>query len=677
MLGFPPLVAQGQSSHGSALFRLTPVGQPAWQLIVELGPRSQALEKINDLRFYRLFLAGLGVRPLRKEPWDLLLSSAELKAESTRWVLQDPAGKIQASGAGLPSSEELENVLRKSLGALPWDTLEAVLRVEPQHGEARLALAEWALGSEALEARQNSTSYSVPLMRYSSRWTLVSDGMAKLLAVPDWPSQLDLGGEEAAGRLGVQLRRGTSNSLLERMAMEVLEALRGDPANERLQRNLAYLIPLLSRDSAERMVGEVDGVKPLPGQEWPPLPLIHPQMGVFRKLEKWGEVRQFAAAWSRPADRLFLNPQRWQGHVLREATLRAYQFQAESWMDGWGMLPPAMDSLRQEAGSSYREMAKLMLSGANLPRDPDFIKELGELANRSPLPIPPMPAPFPPWNFKVRNPADLTRFKEAFDTSMGLLPWLPVERTFAVKGDLLLAVSVSLGPEAMDIGPEFPAPETLADRLRAARPGRLFAAWDHVSGDPDAPGPRIQRIGLLLERMPVRTAESVLADDLRRVSLGADLQNWELDENLWFTSAQKAIPAVEDRLRHWPLDAPRWAALAFWTAFLPNHRGPITLAEQLPSWKTGLDFSLCLPPDLHAKVGEQLQSRHAWPQMRAWFELAWEHLRNMKTTDTRRTALMQELGPVLVSFLDRAYTGLGKVGERRTLKDEWKHLQEP
>ncbi len=660
------MIAQGLAQHGSALFRLTPEEQPAWQLWFEVGPWSQDFRNIWDPRFGRLLLAGLGGGTLRKEAWGRLLSSADLKPESTRWVLQDPLGKIQASGSGLPSAEVLETTLRKVMGALPWDALEAVLREEPQHGEGRLVMAEWALMSGAWESRFSA-----------SRVALATDAMNKLLAIPDWPSQLDLNGEEAAGRLGAQLKRRDSNAPIERMATEVLEALRADPANELLQRNLAFLIPLLSSNQAERMVGDLESVKPLPGQAWPPLLLVHPVVYFFQKQKKWMEVRHHAADWSRPVDRLFLNPRTWDERVRREATLRAYGFQADSWIDGWDVLQPALDSLRKESGANYRDVAKLMLAGAHLPDDPELVKELRDLANRPSLPTPPRSAPLPPWRLKARTPADLTHLKAVFDTRMGLLPWLPVERTFELKADLSSAVTVSLGAETVDVGQEFPVPETLADLLRASRPGRLFVASDHVAEDPEAPGPRFQRMELLLERMPVREAETVLAEDLSRLSLGADVKTWDLDENLWFSSAKRAIPDVEDRLRHWPLDAPRWAALAFWTSFIPSHRGPIMLAEQLPSWKSGLGFSLCLPAELHAKVGDQLQSRHAWLQMCAWFEPAWDQLRGLKSTDPRRTPLMKELGPVLTSFLDRAYAALGRAGERAGLKDEWRRLQAP
>ena len=673
------LHAQKISGHGLSLFKLTPEGTTPWRLMLLSVPGKMSNLGETDPGFIRLVLSGLEVRGLTKDPWQRFLSESgpNLDPKTIHWLLLDSAFKIQASGSGLPDSTSVENLLRKELGALPWDTLDAVLRAEPQHGEARLALAEWAL------AWATPDNFSNPEFKVSWQSRMFinqrsgsDEALGKLLAVHDWPSQLDLGGDGAGRRLGSLLKKGASPSRIEEMSNQVLDALRADPANDLLQGNLAFLFPLLPLDKAERLLGDVETLEPLPGQVWPPLPLIHASVDLFRRQVRWIEIPHRMAAWSRPEDPLFLTNGRWDKHIVREATLRAYGLQAESWLEGWDKLPPALNTLREMAGNNYHEMAKLLLAKANLPAGNfEFLKKIADLVARPALSPPAMPSPTPPWRVKVRGKADLAHLREAFDTRMVLLPWLPSERFFELTPNLETPIALFLGNERIESGPDFPVPETLADTLRANRSGKLFAVWERASKEPEAPGPRNQRLGLMLERMPVRALETYLAVDLSKESRGADLLDWDLDENLWFIQSRHAIPEVEDRLRHWPLDASRWVALAFWTSFIPNHPGPISLAEQLPSWRAGLSVQLCLPAQIHVQLADEFQRRRAWNQLRRWFEPAWLELRNLKLADPRRKALVDDLGSLFVSSLQHSYRELGTKGELRSLTEEWDRMR--
>jgi hypothetical protein len=181
----------------------------------------------------------------------------------------------------------------------------------------------------------------------------------------------------------------------------------------------------------------------------------------------------------------------------------------------------------------------------------------------------------------------------------------------------------------------------------------------------------------MMERMPARALETFLAVDLSKESRGADLQDWNLDENLWFVQSQHAIPNVEDHLRHWPMDAARWVALAFWTSFIPNHPGPVALAEELPSWNAGFSVQLCLPAHIHSQLADEFQRRRAWTPMRKWFEAAWMDLRKLQPKDPRRKALVEDLGALFVSSLERCYVNLGNKGALRSLRDDWNNAWAP
>lgn len=708
LLGLP-LQAQTDGPRGLALFSLAAPRTSTWRLVVEGRPFFQAQLGVSDARWARLVVVGLQTEAAGSGRIAALMQGSGLDEPRTQWVLLDPGGALRASGAGLPDLNQVEEALRKGMGALPWDTLEALLQAHPDQGEARLAMAELAL---ALSAPWHFRDPR-PMARYEAWLPAGRTLLEKLLSVPEWPWQVDLASEpvpesprapmgapeirplerrhEQAGvsrpepeskttgrgptRLGSRLR-GQAPKLqdyLLRMAQEVVDALASDTDHARLQVNLAFLIRILESESAQRLMGEIDRVEPLPGQAWPPLPLIHAQTFVLRRMGKWEELKYQALAWSRGLDRLFLDPGAWQRHLLREATLKAYGAMARSWQEGWEILPGAFTELRGRAGSSYSELTRLVLDGAQLPPLPSKEREdLFKQAALPPLPAPAMPATLPPWRIEVRDPKDLPRLKGAFDTAPSLLQWLPSERLFALHPSQAQPWVLSLGLEPKGSRETLPLPEALGEVLAGGRPGRLWVASDRVGHQPDAPGPRRFRIGYLLQRMPCRALESMLAKDLSLARLGAELNREDLDENLWFTESQRAIPALEEHLRRWPMDGERWGALAFWTAFLPAHRGPAALADDLPPFQPGLSFRLSLPVSVHERVGQQLKRQKAWAALRAWFEPAWEGLRGLKPEGE---ALVRELQPTIQTYLDAAYANLGLSGQGRLLQEAGRELE--
>ncbi len=731
-------VAQEEATpRGLTLFALTKPSTGAWRLVT-LGPAFTAsLYRRPDLSWARLGVSGLRMESTQAEGMLALGERAGLKDTPTQWLLLDPAGQLQASGVGQPSLLEVEGALRKRLGALPWDALEGLLRERPDHGEACLARAEFTL---VLAGRSYFGDPRPRTMNYTVLLPQAQDALEKLLAVPGWPWQVELslnpfprnrlggapevtlterrqelGGSreyasdpkdatapltrQASATSGTPWVPGAIGPLptalplarllfedardfsphLQRMAKEVLAALASDPASPRLQGNAAFLLRTLAEvdtEKADRLLVDLAGVVPLPGQAWPPLPVIHAAANVLGGYSRWAELLDTMRVWSRQPERLFLDPSTWSQHLQREGTLRAYAATARSWQEGWDILPAALTDLRRQTGGHYSELARLALGWARLPLAPSDEREaLFKQAFLPPQAPPPMPAPFPAWQLEVKNPTDLDFLREASARRASLNQWLPTEWHLLPRPSLNQAWRLSLGEAASTGDEELPAPEALADRLLAGRPGRLWVASDRVGRAPESLGPLRLRISLLLQRMPCRDLEPMLAGDLSRSLLGAALSPDGLDESLWFTEARHAIPAIEEHLQRWPVDDERWGALAFWTAFVPAHRGPIELAEHMPSLRAGLPTQLCLPPAVHVRVTEQLQRRKAWVALRAWCEPAWEGLLSLGNSAEPGRTLLRDLGPVVAGPLEAAYAALGQTGLRRRLQEARRDLE--
>lgn len=590
-----------------------------------------------------------------------------------RWALLDPDGKVRASGKSDPDLGELSRILGWGNHFPFRENLDQLLRDHPGLGEARLAAAELALAQ--IPTRPVGPRAWVEQSRLTAE---AREALAALLTIPDWPLQVDLAALEPTG-LGQRLllHRNSLGDIPGRMAEQSLAALAENPDSLRVQQNLAIILRLLSRDQADRLIVDIEAVQPLPGQAWPPLPLITAIAENFRVQTRWSELLDRAPTWSRQASRLFLSETAWSAHLRREGTVRMYEAMARSWREGWEILPAALDALRTQCGSHSRKLAQQLLKGARLPEFPpdDDRRRLFEMAAREPLPAPPMPAPWPVWHLDIQNGNLREAMLEARDRDPGLMLWLPTEFRIGSRPDPPGSWSLKLGGDTRKPDGEPLSPGLLVPILRNGRPGRLWAASDAVSAAPEQLGARRFRAALLSERLPCRAVEHLLAEDLRRVMLSNGLLLRDLDADLWFTEAQRAIPPIEEHLQRWPLDGDRWEALAFWTSCLPSHPGPASLATSLPGLRPGSTMLLDLSASIHARVGDELRRQGAWERVVAWFQPTWDALRDDGREGWERRALIRELAAVTQSNLGAAYTALGKTGSRKSLEAEAARLR--
>lgn len=666
------LAQQVRRPDAVSSYRLTPRGAPGWSLMVrtERGTRGAFP---GDWRAARLVTEGLRVEWIPAERWTE--AAHQEGAPVLRWVLKGPDGAIEPGGVTLPDGTALEALLRRRTGPLPWDGLEEALKTEPDHGEARRIHAVWLMTwTNFATLRQNPELRPAFFLPSSDVAREASSALDRLLKVPDWPSHLDLAATEGEAPLGALLPLASTLQQRQRMADQLLEALSEDPESDAVQRNLAAVLRILDRDGFEARVERMEQLEPLPGQAWPPMDLAETAFQVWAAKQAWAQLRTKAGEWAKDADRLHLDEQVWKAHVARNGLLCAWGHVASSWLQGWEVLPGALDDLRGRCGPDYPSHARTLLKHANLPvGNFELVKQLRELAARPALPGPPMPPPWPVLVLEAREPELVNRLRLALD-SPHLMHWLPSERRVEGRPGEAGTLRLSLGKALIAEPPDWPGEAWLASSFLSARPGRLIQAMDGVGQRPEFPGPRRRRARFLLQRMPLRAVEDLLAEDLRRLGEAADLKTWPLDENLWYAEAQRALPEIEAHLKRWPLDAARWRGYGFWSAFLPAHAGPSELAANLPSWKPRLPLSLCLTREVHWAVAGALEDRRAWASLRRWCDLALDSL-NAIEDRTLRERLGTELAGVLAGVHDLALRNLGLEGERRSALAGWRHFQ--
>lgn len=547
------------------------------------------------------------------------------------------------------------------------ERVERVLREGGDSGQLRLALLQWAVAWHhpwTSPPKGSPPPPGRPPFPAPEAW-------AALLRFEDWPWQVDLG----AAPLGQPLARALDAETLERAFGRVLEALAQDPAQVRLQANLAFLHGAAAWDRLDGRCARWEALEPLPGQPWPPVPLVQAHLGRLLAQERLSEILDKARRWSWTPDPRFLDAQAWSTHLKREALLKAYTQIAETrQIQTTARILEGVAALRGFAGPDFKFLIAFYLKHlpARLLTDPDptFNAELGRLAGQPALTFPPMPAPAPPWQLKAATPAEGAALREALDRDRDLRLWLPGEGRLDVIPGLPHPVELWVGPERREAWAAPPAWDALAGALAATGGGRLRAVSDQIYHLGPSRGRRALRIPLLLARMPLPDLQDVLVEDLL-ATLGWALPPGGLaDENLWATAAGQALPPLEAHLRAWPLDEARWEALAFWTARLPGHGGPVLSAQGQPPWQEGLPFALGLPPTLHQRVGDRLAAGGAWPQARAWFEPVWEALGDLDAKAWRQWPWLTDLVPVVRNHLGRAYGHLGLEGLRQALQGQ-------
>ncbi len=563
------------------------------------------------------------------------------------WILRDLRGSILTAELGVLPITSLPKLLNPTGTPMPWERLEEVLRGDVPHGEALVELLALDLKADA----------------YGELGGEASRTLKRLRTLEDWPWHARLE-DPKRGFDFLHQRRWYGQGLSNRALLEDhLDALSRDPEHPGIQAATALLLRNQNPDPGSALEQKVLEIAPLPGQEWPPLPLLRPLLNARLDREQYGPLVHTVRTLERMPDRVWLTSATWADHCRRQAVLTAYRVLGDARNQGLSTLRSGLDDLHAIAAEQYPELAAWVVNLAHkkpdLEPDPDILA----LMRRKPRGLPPCPAPAPAWRIILRRP-------EAVLEAPALLPWSRSE--VRVEVDLRLPADrdweLRLGMETLAQGPGTPDPQRLADQMRGVRQSRLDQATAAVERHPDALGPRRFRLRVLQARMADSRLETMLAEDARKALVSLDLAGLKFDENLWFEHGKRAVTDLEDHLRHWPLDTERWEALAFWSAFLPGHPGPAPLRSSLPAWKGSLPFVLLGGLTLQTAPAAPLSRHPRWERLLSWADQAWEALQEVDEVAAKELDVNLPRG--ILAQRERALRGVGRAEEARSFAQE-------
>lgn len=558
------------------------------------------------------------------------------------WILRDLQGRVLNQGPGLLQTANLARLLNPRGTSQPWERMEAVLRTQEDHGEALVELLSLDLKTELYGEMGGETART----------------FKRLQKLEDWPWQARI--EDP--KRGFDFLQGTRwygpRVPIDGLLDDHLAALAQDPEHPGLQASLALLLRYARVEPGSPREEKVLEIIPLPGQAWPPLPLLRACLDARLRLDRFQDLLHACSTLDRPPDKVWLTPAAWVDHCRRQAHLTAYRVLGEAKTRGLTTLRKGLDELHVIAGEDYKDLAPWVVTLAHLNPKLDPDPDILELMRRKPRPIPPRPAPAPPWRIVLRRPEPLM-------DSPPLLPWSPGEVRVEVDSRLGLDRDweLWLGGEALAQGPGSPDPQRLADHMRGVRPSRLDQATAAVERQPEAIGPRRFRLRVLQGRVADRRLEAMQAEDARKALVSLDLGDLKWDENLWFQHGKGAVTDLEDHLRRWPLDTERWQALAFWSTFLPTHPGPAPLRSSLPSWKGPLPLAVFGASPMQMAPEAPLKRQARWDQLLPWADQAWEALQSVKPADLKDVDV--NLGACVLAQRELALRGLGRPDEAK------------
>ncbi len=639
-------------------------GEPRWTLCVR--PNLVATrDLVKDEAYQRLAVGG---------GWGLeVLNPAQAQdlkgALGADWALLGPAGDVAGKGRGVPTGERLLAALHARGARARWEEREAFLHEHPGQGDA--LLEDLALAMNLLRARLAALDaqgrIQVPLWHpvpgpapaddrialagsgadalAGELYREAEDAFRRLTRAPGW----HLEASAIVARLGsIQLGQSSGwRDLFAQVAEDLEPRVAADPRNGGLLR-----LWMTCLEGAGRLPETLSGrFTAPPGSVWPRAEDLTSLLEPFRRRRDFTAVARLLEDLTPAGPPEPLAPKGWEAYCDLRSALLANQAVNSASQGAWDQARAAMDEASAWGGSHAVRTAFLARGHLDTTADPGAWRRLlfarDEVRHRRP-PMPEQPPPLrlallglPPWLLRW------TALREAPE----LAAWSPSELRWEIPGprahaeararhgwDARPRWALLRGEELLASGDALPAPQALAAELAAHGTPLLERLRRLLSAEPGHEGARRARFRLLLARMPERGLEPELAGDaaeaLLELPFGPDAP-WKPDPDLWGAAAQAVLPRLEERLRTWPRDAGLWKAWIAWSRFHPGRPSLLALAEDLPHWSPGADWRAALPYPVLRRVAAELRRQGAFPQMRAWFQAAWDRLDQRPARDLR------------------------------------------
>lgn len=647
-----------------------------------------------------------------------------------KWILLDPPAEKLKELNGRPNGDQLMAEL-KGLGFRPrWERRDAFLREHPDHGEA------WA---EA--AQQNLTLVFTRYQQYQKEGRIVraeasqtqgvaggqgfgnffgrsgamtfatgsdpsgatladeayadaAEALGHVLEVPGWPQAPGL----FMGAMAFQgMGAGQSpkmRTLAARMAGQLMDELARNPHDQALWvqfGGVAKAAGLSPMDAFRKAV-------PVPGQPWPPMPLVNAVLQEFEGREDWegalAFLREFEALAADPA----LSREGWRTQTGLRAELEVQKARCLARLGRWNEVGPAIQEVQRWAGARWEGEFTRRLRFAIPELRGSQQEAFKALMDADALPDLPAPAAPPPLRLAlVGTPV----WKDSWDRlkkSAALQPWSAAE---LVWDDLAGPAAEALrqkqgwskeppryvllrGDEVLQSGVGCPYPEDLAAKLTAVAPSLYQRLGEIIRRNPEHQAARRARAALALDRMPNGHLEPTLAEDARLGKLAPEIRTkaWTPSPELWQWAALKVLPEAERELQAWPTRTSAWRLWMAWARFHPSSPSPLTFARTLPVWGSESRWASRLPKEVHGTVAEELRTAGRFEEMRAWFQEAWDGLDKRPLPSFRafgsfRNTILQqrrEQGESIAAPLKEALTVLRRNAEVRQVDEALREM---
>ncbi|MFN8010371.1 MAG: hypothetical protein U0P81_03100 [Holophagaceae bacterium] len=647
-----------------------------------------------------------------------------------KWILLDPPAERIKELNGRPTGEQLLAEL-KGLGFQPrWERREAFLRDHADHGEAwaeatqqNLALvltryqqylkegrivreeaaqttgAAGGMGFGSFFGRSGAMTFATGsdptgAALADETFSEAAEALGRVVEVPGWTQapNLFLAAMAFQGMGAGQSPR--MRAVASRMAEQLLDALMRDPHDPMLWAQfggVARAAGLSPLDAFRKAV-------PVPGQPWPPMPLVNAVMQEFEGREDWEGALAFLREFEVLAADPLLPKEAWRTYTGLRAELEVQKARCLARLGRWNEVGPAIQDVQRWAGARWEGEFTRRLRFA-IPELRNSQKDAFQaLLDADALPDLPAPAPPPPLRLAlVGTPV----WKESWDRlrkAGPLQPWSPAE---LVWDDLGAPAAEALrrkqgwpaeparyvllrGDEVLQSGVGCPYPEDLAAKLTSLAPSLYQRLGEIIRRNPDHLAARRARAVLALDRMPNGHLEPQLAEDARLGKLPPEIRNraWTPNPQLWQWNALKVLPEADRELRSWPTRTSAWKLWMAWARFHPANPSPLSFARTLPVWGSESRWASRLPKEVHATVAEELRTAGRFEEMRAWFQEAWDGLDKRPLPAFRafgafRNAILQqrrEQGESIAAPLKEALTVLRRTADVKLVDEALREM---
>lgn len=669
---------------------------PKWRVLARVPVNEAALRTEPILRL--LASGELDLNPFSEKE----LSAFWLQNEwgpDVDWAMLSPDGNVAATGAGVPTGSALEGPILKSgwksRGARFADILKGKDGPGEAWGDAFLDAGRWLLFLDALLKADADkplpwwvweTPLPDPLLlalkeQSEKEWIKALGGLRRHKGYERWaglPGALSLAPNTPSEGMKEALRP---------LLGDLIQELHRTPQSEGLWAVWSQVARRLPAEASE-FTPSLFAVPE--GDPWPP---PAGQRAVLPLLRARGDLRILLAYCRNQLQAPF------PAGIGSEAAWRGERLQR---IQDWGL--PGLEALVQLKAESDglvwiedlhrlwgKDWEKSNLHAYLRRIDRDWLPESWDKALRSaPLEDPPLPQnqtlfSVPSLALDSQNDHALQKGWKALHDSFALDAWGPGDlRWTSISKDQLMRVREDFGLDAKPrwflfqgrnlnaSGTTAPDPAYIQGRLRSLGVPRLEVLTLFLSQHPEQKEAHIERFQLLRNRLPQPRLEAEFRLDAEAALLPVARDGtWSPSAEAWTFAAQRVLPKLEEKLRHWPSDLGAWKAWIAWSELTPRKPTALELAASLEPWPR-LRF------DAAQLIARQLRNRGDWKALQRFSQDNWDALveqaRPIHPAIPQLDSLLVNELDIWLSFLEDSLQAQGQAATAKLLRTKYREL---